>query len=169
MEGHNPFSPINFHNMQTIKQLIDLFMEGETSLEQERTLYAYFAQQDIAPELKEYREMFQGFAAIDQSAAEVEQPIARPVRRHIPLRTVAIYAAASVALLAGIFLLADKQEEEQLESLYAGSYMIIDGKRIDDLQKIKPDIDRILAYAEQMEQSTSISSHLQSIEEGIIE
>ena len=72
-------------------------------------------------------------------------------------------------LTAYNILIADKQEEKQLESLYASSYMIIDGKRIDDLQKIKPDIDRILAYAEQMEQSTSISSHLQSIEEGLIE
>lgn len=153
-----------------IKQLIDLFMEGETSLEQERTLYSYFATgENIPSELEEYKDMFLGFAAIDQSAAKVEPPIALPERRHISLRTIAIYAAASVALLAGIFVLADKQEEARLESLYAGSYMIVDGKRIDDLQKIKPEIDRILAYAEQMEQSTSISSHLQGIEEYIIE
>lgn len=157
-------------NTTDIKRLIDLFMEGETNLEQERTLYSYFAiSENIPSELEEYKEMFQGFASIDQSVSKIEQPIARPTQKRISLRNVIIYAAASVALLAGIFLLADKQEEKQLESLYAGSYMIIDGKRIDDLQKIKPDIDRILAYAEQMEQSTSISSHLQSIEEGIIE
>jgi hypothetical protein len=157
-------------NTTDIKRLIDLFMEGETNLEQERTLYSYFAiSENIPSELEVYKEMFQGFASIDQSASKIEQPIARPTQKRISLRNVIIYAAASVALLAGIFLLADKQEEKQLESLYAGSYMIIDGKRIDDLQKIKPDIDRILAYAEQMEQSTSISSHLQSIEEGIIE
>ena len=157
-------------NTTDIKRLIDLFMEGETNLEQERTLYSYFAtSEDIPSELEEYKEMFQGFASIDQSAPKNEQPIARPAQKRISLRNIIIYAAASVALIAGIFLIADKQEEKQLESLYAGSYMIIDGKRIDDLQKIKPDIDRILAYAEQMEQSTSISSHLQSIEEGIIE
>lgn len=156
-------------NTTDIKRLIDLFMEGETNLEQERTLYSYFAiSENVPSELEEYKEMFQGFASIDQSAPKNEQPIARPARKRISLRNI-IYAAASVALIAGIFLIADKQEEKQLESLYAGSYMIIDGKRIDDLQKIKPDIDRILAYAEQMEQSTSISSHLQSIEEGIIE
>lgn len=156
-------------NTTDIKRLIDLFMEGETNLEQERTLYSYFATSENVPsELEEYKDMFQGFASIDQSAPKNEQPIARPAQKRISLRNI-IYAAASVALIAGIFLIADKQEEKQLESLYAGSYMIIDGKRIDDLQKIKPDIDRILAYAEQMEQSTSISSHLQSIEEGIIE
>lgn len=156
-------------NTTDIKRLIDLFMEGETNLEQERTLYSYFATSENVPsELEEYKEMFQGFASIDQSASKIEQPIARPAQKRISLRNI-IYAAASVALIAGIFLIADKQEEEQLESLYAGSYMNIDGKRIDDLQKIKPDIDRILAYAEQMEQSTSISSHLQNIEEGIIE
>ena len=156
-------------NTTDIKRLIDLFMEGETNLEQERTLYSFFAiSENVPSELEEYKEIFQGFASIDQSASKIEQPIARPAQKRISLRNI-IYAAASVALIAGIFLLADKQEEEQLESLYAGSYMIIDGKRIDDLQKIKPDIDRILAYAEQMEQSTSISSHLQSIEEGIIE
>lgn len=156
-------------NTTDIKRLIDLFMEGETNLEQERTLYSYFAiSENVPSELEEYKEMFQGFASIDQSAPKNEQPTARPAQKRISLRNI-IYVAASVALIAGIFLIADKQEEKQLESLYAGSYMIIDGKRIDDLQKIKPDIDRILAYAEQMEQSTSISSHLQSIEEGIIE
>lgn len=157
-------------NITDIKRLIDLFMEGETNLEQERTLYSYFATSENVPsELEEYKEMFQGFASIDQSTPKNEQPIARPAQKRISLRNIIIYVAASVALIAGIFLIADKQEEKQLESLYAGSYMIIDGKRIDDLQKIKPDIDRILAYAEQMEQSTSISSHLQSIEEGLIE
>lgn len=157
-------------NTTDIKRLIDLFMEGETSLEQERTLYSYFATiENVPSELEEYKEMLQGFAAIDKSASKIEQPIARPAQKRISLRTIAIYAAASVALLAGFFVLVDKQEEARLESLYAGSYMIVDGKRIDDLQKIKPEIDRILAYAEQMEQSTSISSHLQSIEEYIIE
>lgn len=153
-----------------IKLLIDLFMEGETSLEQERTLYSYFATSENIPfELEEYKEMFQGFASIDQSASKIEQPIARPAQKRISLRNLIIYAAASVALIVGIFLIADKQEEEQLDLLYAGSYMIVDGKRIDDLQSMKPEIDRILAYAEQMEQSTSISNHLQSIEEYIIE
>lgn len=147
-------------------------MEGETSLEQERTLYAYFARgREIPSELEEYRQMFQGFASIAQSAADDSAvAVSRPKRKSMRLSLItAISVAASIALIFGIFFIADKQEEKQLESLYAGSYMIIDGKRIDDLQKIKPDIDRILAYAEQMEQSTSISSHLQSIEEGIIE
>ena len=170
MEGHNPFSPIKSHNMQTIKQLIDLFIEGETSLEQERTLYAYFAQQDIAPELEEYREMFQGFAVIDQSArdkSEVVIPRSKRKSMRLPLIT-AMSVAASIALIFGIFTFADKQEEKRLKQQYEGSYMIVNGERIDDLQKMKPEIERILAYAELMERSTSISDNLQRLEEHII-
>jgi hypothetical protein len=46
--------------------------------------------------------------------------------------------------------------------------MIVNGERIDDLQKMKPEIERILAYAELMERSTSISDNLQRLEEHII-
>lgn len=154
-----------------IKQLIDLFMEGETSLEQERTLYAYFARgREIAPELEEYRQMFQGFASIAQSAADDSAvAVSRPKRKSMKLSLItAISVAASIALIFGIFFIADKQEEQRLAALYEGSYMIVNGERIDDLQKMKPRIDHILAYAEQMERTTSISDNLQMIEEGII-
>lgn len=156
--------------MQNIKQLIELFMEGKTSLEQERTLYAYFAQRDIAPELEEYRQMFQGFASICQTATGgADAPVSQPMRKRLrlPLR-IAICAAASVALVFGILTIVDNQEEKQLERLYGGSYMIVNGERTNDLQKMQPEIERILAYAEQMERSMSISGNLQMIEENII-
>lgn len=156
--------------MQNIKQLIELFMEGETSLEQERTLYAYFAQRDIDPELEEYRQIFQGFASICQTATGgADVPVSQPVRKRmrLPLR-IAICAAASVTLVFGILNFADNQEEMRLERLYGGSYMIVNGVRTDDLQKIQPEIERILAYAEQMERSMSISGNLRMIEESII-
>ena len=138
-------------------------MEGETSLEQERTLYAYFARgREITPELEEYRQMFQGFASI---AVAVSCPKRKSMRLSL---ITAISVAASIALIFGIFFIADKQEERRLAALYEGSYMIVNGERIDDLQKMKPRIDHILAYAEQMERSTSISDNLQMIEEGII-
>ena len=150
-----------------IRRLIDLFMEGETSLEQERTLYAYFASNDVLPELEEFRRMFQGFASLDQSA-DKEKDAPAVERKRVPLPKVAMYAAASVALIAGLFIIAERYEQRQLESLYGGSYMIVNGKRIDDLQALKPEIDRILAYAEQLEQSASISANLQMIEESLI-
>ena len=44
-----------------IQVLIERFLEGETSLQEERRLYSYFQNENIAPELQEYKEMFLSF------------------------------------------------------------------------------------------------------------
>jgi len=44
-----------------IEALIDLYFEGETTLEQERVLQNYFSGSAVAPQLEMYRAMFNGF------------------------------------------------------------------------------------------------------------
>jgi hypothetical protein len=144
-----------------MERLVQLFMEGMTSLEQECRLYAYFSGPDVAPALECYRDMFAGFAAIGQAEGKK--------RRVVSLRRWCVWAAAACVLFAVFYVAADKYEEWHLESLYGGSYMIVNGERIDDLQAMKPEIERILAYTEKLEQRTSISNCLQSIEVNIIE
>lgn len=44
--------------MNNISQLIDKYFQGETSLEEEKQLRAYFQQEEILPELKLYQPLF---------------------------------------------------------------------------------------------------------------
>lgn len=41
-----------------IKQLLDRYWNGETTLEEERILHAFFAQKDLPQELEKYRDIF---------------------------------------------------------------------------------------------------------------
>ncbi|WP_461186509.1 hypothetical protein, partial [Trueperella pyogenes] len=55
-----------------IQVLIERFLEGETSLQEERRLYSYFQNENIAPELQEYKEMFLSFDQLQFSDSEKE-------------------------------------------------------------------------------------------------
>ena len=49
---------------QDIHTLVTRFFDGETTLEEERRLYAFFQREDVPNDLREYQEMFWGYAAI---------------------------------------------------------------------------------------------------------
>ena len=56
-------------NENNIRQLIERFLNAETTLEEEQTLYEYFlvgnaSERCIPDDLKPYRETFQGFASV---------------------------------------------------------------------------------------------------------
>ena len=46
-----------------IRQLVNRFLDGATTNAEEQTLYDYFAGEDIAPELMQYRDMFRWYSA----------------------------------------------------------------------------------------------------------
>ena len=54
---------------EKIKQLVDRFMAGETSLDEERALYRYFSAGNVAEELMPLREYFCSFASLSQDEA----------------------------------------------------------------------------------------------------
>ena len=64
---------------------------------------------------------------------------------------VAVAAAAAVALVLCLTLYAGYHEDRALAHLYGGSYVIVDGKRIDDLSVIRGDIERTLTDARRIE------------------
>ncbi|MBQ6161632.1 MAG: hypothetical protein IJK21_03155 [Prevotella sp.] len=55
-------------NSNHIKQLTKKFFDGDTTLEEEQTLYAYFASDDIEPSLMPLRDMFRDLAALHDMA-----------------------------------------------------------------------------------------------------
>ena len=53
-----------------IHTLVARFLDGETTLEEERKLYDFFQREDVPADLKEYQEMFRGFAALAPQQAD---------------------------------------------------------------------------------------------------
>ena len=150
-----------------IMTLIERFFEGETTLEEERWLYDYFKQtKNLPEELDVYRETFLDFDAITLTETDgattdianhetpltnIEIPInLAPPKYHGWWKQVA-GIAAMVAVLIGAMWAYQSYQRFQLEKVYGGSYMIVDGKRIDNLQKILPEIKRTLSLADAME------------------
>ena len=93
---------------QEIADLLNKFMSGETSLDEENILAQYFHTHEVSDEWKEYKEMF---ALFDGGTVDIEQeakPVAKP--KIIPFRWIMTGIAASVILLIGISLLMKDSE-----------------------------------------------------------
>ena len=150
-----------------IRTLIERFFEGETTLEEEHWLYDYFKQtKDLPGELETYREMFLGFDAI--ALNDTASPVINKVENEVPLtaREISVSPtppkyrslwkqvagiAAMIAVIVGSVWAYRAYESMKLQSIYGGSYMIVDGKRIDNLREILPEIKRTLSLADAIE------------------
>ena len=94
-------------NDTNIRQLMERFLNAETTLEEERALYEYFQGDDIADDLKPYREAFQGFAAV--SGMDKPEPQQQTPAWVIALRTVTSMAAI---FLVGLFFFINEEASE---------------------------------------------------------
>ena len=78
------------------------------------------------------------------------EEVRTPARRRI----IRIALTATTGVAAAVLLcltLATNMRRAELERVYGGSYVIVNGERIDDLSKIMPQIERTLADAEAVE------------------
>ena len=98
-------------NENYIRQLIERFLNAETTLEEEQTLYKYFSvgnasERCIPDDLKPYSEAFQGFAAV--------KGIDKPVTKSTPAWVIALRTVTSMAavFLIGLFLFVNEETSE---------------------------------------------------------
>ena len=89
---------------QDIRILTERFLDGKTTLQEERTLYRLYSEGPIPPDLIDYREMMLGFQAMSHSSLHDISPekAAQATSagfRFLSLRTLAV--AASLLLLVG--------------------------------------------------------------------
>lgn len=87
---------------QEIQWLVVRFFDGETTLEEERRLYAFFQRDDVPAELQEYQGMFRAYASIAPKATspkgsvqkgEASKRVERRAMRPVWLRVAGIAAA----------------------------------------------------------------------------
>ena len=135
---------MNERKTKHIEQMVDRFFLGETTLAEERRLYRLFRRKRLPSELERLRPAFAAFASMSY-----ERPRRTPITA--TLRRVAIGTAAALAVALCIAAYADFREDRALARLYGGSYVIENGRRIDDLSAIRGDIERTLDDARRIE------------------
>ena len=114
-----------------IQQLIERFLNGETTNAEEQTLYDYFASDNVAESLRQYQGMFRWYAE--------GMPAIRGHKKTY-IRTI-LAIAASLLLLVGVGLGYWHYQQQQEEyAIYEGSYIIRDGKKITDIRQILPEL-----------------------------
>lgn len=122
------------------RRLTDLFLDGATEPDQEHRLYVYYAGTRVADDLLCYKAMFAMYASLGRDDADI-----RPRRRGY------LSVAAAIAVLAvvgSVVITHDHGDQNDFERVYAGSYIIRDGKKITDLKKIMPAIHRADCYVD---------------------
>jgi len=117
------------------RRLTSLFLDGSTSPDDEKKLYAYYGTRHVAIDLEQYKQMFAWYNSLQNTTKSV-----RKSYRHW-----AVAAGIAALVIAGIGLLAPRSDcsrDYDAESIYAGSYIIRDGKKISDINKILPELQR---------------------------
>ncbi len=114
------------------KDLVKRFFDGETSLDEEAKLYEYFNSGNVSADLQQYSQMFAWYG----------NKLSTPAKKHSK-KWYYVAAAASIAILTivSIHQYTSTQltaEEQRLAEIYAGSYIIRDGKKITDMKKVLP-------------------------------
>ena len=169
-------------NMSTkrMKLLIERFFEGETTLGEEQAIYAYFRAGDVDEELEPMREMFLDFSALETPESLSEEGTPASVAAEVPLEVsgdrtskfrwwkVAAAIAVVLTLTFGTKYMADVRERDALAAQYGGSYMIVDGKRIDDLTEIRTHLEQVLASADRLEKQFGGRTFVQEAERDLL-
>lgn len=131
-------------NEKEIRHLLALFLDGETSLAEERELYLYFRRRRLPADLERYREMMAFYA---DGLTERQKPkILSGLlgTRWGWLQYSAVAAAVALVVTIGVGVAGTGSSELSREEYltYAGSYIIRDGQKITDLEEIMPDLRR---------------------------
>lgn len=92
--------------LHNIELLIHKYLEGETSLQEEKQLRAYFSSGNVAPRFKEYEVLFGFFEAEAARTYMASRPIRNTKK---PYAWLAV--AASIAIIVGVFLFRPAPQE----------------------------------------------------------
>lgn len=95
-----------------IEQLLESYFEGETTLQEEKTLRTYFTGTEVAPHLRPYVGMFSAFAKAQQETYDA--PIILPKKR----RKYSWIASAAAAVVLCIGLYTQIQPKQTITSSY---------------------------------------------------
>lgn len=136
---------MNSKKTKEIERLVERFFDGETTTEEEARLYKVFRRKRLPDSLERMRPVMEAFSSMSEEKPQRAKTVSI-VRRAL------MGAAAMLALIVGIAIYSNYNEEQSLARIYGGSYIIENGRRIDDLSAIQDDIEQALADSRRIEQ-----------------
>ena len=123
-----------------IKQLLDKYFEGKTSLQEEQTLRNYFRQDNIDESLLEFKPMFDFFnAERELTMLEENETIVIPEQTNRPKRNKILFSRISIGIAASfmLFLSIKFTFFNQQKDVLTQSIVYVDGKKFTDVKTIK--------------------------------
>lgn len=122
-----------------MEYLIGKFFEGKTSNDEEKELWLYFSGDNIPDHLEQYREFFLYYNDGLTKELGKRNPVLlrhnRKTERARIRRIITVAAVAAILVFAVIFTFT-KSSVDGFEP-YEGSYMVINGEKIYDIELIK--------------------------------
>lgn len=109
---------------EDIDELIERYFEGETSVAEEKVLYRFFKQKDLAEKYRAEKAMFEHFA---------HEKAAKEPRRVRIVPQVVRWTAIAAAIMGSVWII--NRNEAPAHPLI-GSYVIIDGTTYTNPQKV---------------------------------
>lgn len=136
--------------------LVEKFLDGKTTNQEEQMLYDWFSANDVSEEWQPLKEMFAWYAdGMPEKQIELSeeiQPQKRGVSLHRPRRVIRwISVGVSIAAMIAVALIATLRPRQSEFNIYEGSYIVEAGVRNDDIASIESEIEAMLLRAEAIE------------------
>ncbi len=145
---------------EEIAILVEKFLAGKTTNQEEQMLYDWFSANDVSKEWQPLKEMFAWYAdGMPEEQIELSeelQPQKRGVSLHRPRRVIRwISVGVSIAAMIAVVLIATLRPRQSEFNIYEGSYIVEAGVRNDDIASIESEIEAMLKRAENYEQQAN--------------
>ncbi len=135
---------------EQIEKLLERFFEGETSNQEEQELYSFFSGSDIPDHLKSYIPVLEYLeTGIKEEIQPVEKKIVKENKTVRLSWKIWIGVAATLLLIVsiGIRFFPDNKPVDP----YEGSYIIRNGEKITDLDKIRPELEATVSSVQEQQ------------------
>ena len=145
---------------EEIAILVEKFLDGKTTNQEEQMLYDWFSANDVSEEWQPLKEMFAWYAdGMPEEQIELSeelQPQKRGVSLHRPRRVIRwISVGMGIAAMVAVVLIATLRPRQSEFNIYEGSYIVEAGVRNDDIASIESEIEAMLKRAENYEQQAN--------------
>jgi len=142
-----------------MKQLIDKFLAGATSGEEERKLFEAFAPgKSVPPELEAFRPMMQWYASLSSLSGNTQHETEdkrSTWRRHASL-WLSTAASVAVIFILGAIVLTRPSGVKDLYAEYNGSYIVHNGIKTTNLSDILPEVQQAELLVEQRQREIEL-------------
>lgn len=141
---------------EEIAILVEKFLDGKTTNQEEQMLYDWFSANDVSKEWQPLKEMFAWYAdGMPEEQIELSeelQPQKRGVALRRPRRVIRwISVGVGIAAMVAVVLIATLRPRQSEFNIYEGSYIVEAGVRNDDIASIESEIEAMLLRAEAIE------------------